>query len=52
MVPAAQPGAALARNEILVQSLPWRDPIGALRVTVGRPGDTDAVLAALGAALP
>ena len=48
---AADLAAALARHRILVQAVPWPDTIGALRISVGRPSDTDALLAALGTAL-
>jgi histidinol-phosphate aminotransferase len=45
---AADLAAALADAGILVQAVPWPDATGSLRVSVGRPADTDALLAALG----
>lgn len=49
--PASRYVQALAKKNILIGALPWPDEDGCLRITVGNPDDTDAVLTALRAVL-
>ena len=45
--PADRFVVALAAKNIMISSLPWPDADGCLRIGIGQPEDTDAVLAAL-----
>jgi histidinol-phosphate aminotransferase len=47
MGPASQYVDALAAKNIMISSLPWPDKDGCLRIGIGQPEDTNAVLAAL-----
>jgi histidinol-phosphate aminotransferase len=45
--PAEQHVQALAANNIMAGAMPWPDENGCLRITVGQPDDTDAILRVL-----
>jgi histidinol-phosphate aminotransferase len=47
-LPAQGLADALAAEGLLVQAMPWPDAQGTIRVTIGTPADTAAVLASLG----
>lgn len=50
MIPAATFVSALAAKGLLAQAMPWRGPLGALRMSIGTSVDSDAVLATIGEA--